>query len=356
MEEVVTRLIDITTVCRELLPVIKSSMPSTGRSERTEDEYLRLAQLLIQRTDSYLGGLVEAVQDTHRPATFFKRMAALKFYLLREVYLHSTQLLEAPEAELDRLTEVMSTLHRQLLAMAVLQRQGMTRPRSKRNSKRQSLKGLPPDWRIQLCRRGADGKYFLALIVSSLLGVRPSELVKGIKVCVVHHEGLNRTVLRLHVEGVKVKQKQGQPNRFVSYAIEDTDPLVRTLLHEVNQNGRNELMVAIENAGNYSKEIQRLSRNLWPKHPESITAYSFRHQWSADVKAMGDADAASRGLGHLSAKTRRNYGTANQAKNGHCLRPLSIESDFPVMDLRHPVHSAPVISPVALCCINQPSL
>lgn len=334
MRETGLHLIATAQACMELLPSIKLSNLATGRTERTEAEYLRLAEALIQRSSTYPKGLVQAVQDTHRSSTFFKRMSALKFYFRRKVELYFAQLSEAPEAEWPRLVEVISTLHLQLLDLTNLQQQGMTQPRRKRKSKRQSLKGLPPDWRIQLCQRGANGKYFLALVVSSLLGARPSELAKGIRVYVAHDKDLNQTVLRLHAEGVKVKQQQGQPNRYVSYAIDDLDPLVRTLLHEVNRSGRKELMVAIENPGNYSKEIERLSRSLWPMHPQTITAYCFRHQWSADLKRAGNADAASRGLGHRSAKTRRNYGTANQAHGAHCLRPISIEADQPVIGLR----------------------
>jgi hypothetical protein len=41
-----------------------------------------------------------------------------------------------------------------------------------------------------------------------------------------------------------------------------------------------------------------------------------------DVKSSGDGDAASRGLGHRSSRTRRLYGTASQARGGHALRSV----------------------------------
>ena len=59
-------------------------------------------------------------------------------------------------------------------------------------------------------------------------------------------------------------------------------------------------------------------------------AYCLRHQWGADAKRNGDADAVSRGLGHLSRKTQRVYGTASQGKPAHRLMPLRIEAERPV--------------------------
>lgn len=63
---------------------------------------------------------------------------------------------------------------------------------------------------------------------------------------------------------------------------------------------------------------------------QPITAYCFRHQFAADLKANGDDEATCRGLGHISAETRRLYGTAGQASKGHRLRPLQIDAERPV--------------------------
>ena len=53
-------------------------------------------------------------------------------------------------------------------------------------------------------------------------------------------------------------------------------------------------------------------------------------QFAADLKANGDDEATSRGLGHISAETRRVYGTASQASKRYRLRPLRIEVERPV--------------------------
>lgn len=59
----------------------------------------------------------------------------------------------------------------------------------------------------------------------------------------------------------------------------------------------------------------------------------------ADAKRNGDADAVSLGLGHLSRKTQRAYGTASQSKPAHRLKPLRIEAERPVQG------TAPEVAP-----------
>ena len=63
---------------------------------------------------------------------------------------------------------------------------------------------------------------------------------------------------------------------------------------------------------------------------EAIGWQVTRHQFAADLKANGDDEATSRGLGHISAETRRVYGTASQASKRYRLRPLRIEVERPV--------------------------
>lgn len=290
---------------------------------------MRIAQRLIRRAGINSSALVAAVQDTSRPTTFQKRLVALKHYLC--VYAGNFSTLNVlPETEWPQSIENLYNFKYLLQALEILQQQGMTHPRKKRKSKRQALKGLPSNWRIQLCQRGANGKYALALLVTALLGARPSEVAKGIRVWIAQDETLNLWLLCLHVQGAKVKRQQGQPNRYICYALDDPNTLVQFLVEALTRSRSNELLVDIKSPGNFSKEIQRLGRILWPTHPEPITAYCFRHQWSADIKASGDANAASRGLGHRSAKTRRLYGTANQSNAAFGLRPIRIEADLPV--------------------------
>lgn len=178
--------------------------------------------------------------------------------------------------------------------------------------------------------RGATGKYADALLASALTGARPGEVVKGITAWLQHDDALGIETLCLYVQGIKVKAQQGQRYRLMTYAAEDTHPLVAALVKRLNALPDRKLDIHVAKAGNFTAEVQRLARTLWPEHGHPITATCFRHQWSADVKSAGDADAASRGLGHSSAKTRKYYGTAHQARGKQPLRPVRIEADRPL--------------------------
>lgn len=328
------RLNIIARECLGMLPKALPQAPSAGRSSRTEAEYLRMAHVLLDRAPFTPGGLAGAVQATHSPRTFHKRLAALRFYCRRLVSEHLDVRSVSQDLDWHRLADVLPRLHEQLCALVTLNQQGMTQPRRKRRSKRQALKGLPPTWRENLFERGASGKYADALLASALTGARPGEVVKGITAWLQHDEALRIETLCLYVQGIKVKAQQGQRYRFMAYAAEDNHPLVTALVKRLSSLPGRKLHIHVAKADNFTAEVQRLARALWPDHGQAITATCFRHQWSADVKSTGDADAASRGLGHRSTKTRRHYGTAHQARGGHALRPVRIEADLPVRTFR----------------------
>lgn len=328
------RLNAVARECVAMLPVALPHEPAKTRSSCTEAEYLRMAHVLQQRAQVFSGGLAAAVQDTGSARTFHKRMAALKFHCRHLVTQHLKGLSAAKNLDWERLAEVLPVLHEQLNALLMLKQQGKIQPRRKRRSKRQALWGLPSTWREDLCERGARGKYSDALLISALTGARPGEVVTGIDTWLHYDEGLGIETVCFCVRGAKVTPHQGQPHRFVAYAVDDPHPLVAALMRRLCTEPSRKLHIKIASAGNFTVEIQRLGRNLWRRHPHALTATCFRHQWSADVKASVNADSVSQGLGHRSAKTRRNYGTAQQARDGHVLRPVRIQADLPVTLLR----------------------
>lgn len=331
----VEKLVATVRTCLDTLDAIRPKGEPTGQSAATQKEYLKLARQLIRQGNSTDGGLIAVVRNTGRPTTFYKRLAALRYHCFHCIEVLAAELPQALDATIqERLQSLSDELLMTINGLIALRRQGMTQPVRKRRSKRQALRGLPPTWREDLCTRGARGKYADALLISALTGARPSEVATGIDVWVEFDDLLRKDLLCLHVIGAKVKASQGQPNRFVAYSEDDTHPLVAALVKRLHTESGRKLRVQIAKPGNFSAEIQRLGRNLWRKHDHTITATSFRHQWAADVKASGDGDAASRGLGHRSAKTRRHYGTAHQARGGHDLRPVRIEADLPVKALQ----------------------
>ncbi|MCK6491173.1 MAG: hypothetical protein L6R48_23225 [Planctomycetes bacterium] len=210
----------------------------------------------------------------------------------------------------------------------MLRQSGHIGVRRKRASKRQALRGLPGDWREHLCARAAKGKYADAMLVAALTGCRPEELRRGVLVRKGKDLVNGLSEISFQIEGAKVKLDQGQPRRVITYGGDDAHPLLSTLRARLVDQG--ELLVRIESPANFTVEVRRLARSLWPKHKLPITAYCLRHQWSADMKRRGDAASVSQGLGHVSAKTRRHYGQANQANSAHALQPIAIEAERPV--------------------------
>ena len=299
-------------------------------SEKTRIEYVKLGLTLVKRATQNNDRLTDALLDTHRPTTFYKRMAAMRYCLwLQHVDLcnemRESSLCEGGTDSIgvefkDRLQRHLDWLTQYHAARC----QGLPPDRQKRKSKRQALRGLPQHWREFLCKRGVAGKYNLALLTAALSGCRPAELVAGVYIWRDFDETLQKEVINIDIAGAKVKVRQGQPRRIIHFAASDNHPLIESMNQLLDQQDEPVLKVQIANAGNFTVEIRRLCKCLWPAHRQAITAYCLRHQWAADAKRTQSADSVSRGLGHASAKTRRNYGQAQQASKVGALRPLAI--------------------------------
>ncbi len=313
---------------------MRAVLPRGGKfnemSEKTRIEYIKLGRILLKRANSNNDRLTDALLDTQRPTTFYKRMAAMRYCLwLQHVDLCS-EMRESSicEGATDSIgVEFKDRLQRHLDWLTqyhAVRCQGLPPDRQKRKSKRQALRGLPRHWRESLCKRGAAGKYSVALLTAALSGCRPAELVAGVYIWRDFDETLQKEVINIDIAGAKVKVRQGQPRRIIHFAASDNHPLIESMNQLLDQQDEPVLKAQIANAGNFTVEIRRLCKSLWPANRQAITAYCLRHQWAADAKRTQSADSVSRGLGHASAKTRRDYGQAQQASKAGALRPLAV--------------------------------
>lgn len=336
MSDLLIKTQELANRCQAILDALRSPDVQERRSVsyKTKIEYERQAQQLLQRARHVEGGLYAVVQSTTRVTTFRKRLAALEHFLVsqQEQLTRKMSALVIPAAEILHLRFVLLLKHLQVLQR--LRQAGMTGERAKRRSKRQSLAGLPANWRVDLCKRAVGGRYLFSLIVLTLTGCRPSELVDGIDVWRGKDEVTGKLLIHFRIRGAKVKDSQGQPLRTISYDFNDPHPLVVVVNELLDTQPEPRVFAQVRSAVNLTVEIRRLAHSLWPKHKQPITAYCFRHQFAADLKANGDDEATSRGLGHISAETRRLYGTAGQASKGHRLRPLRVEVERPVKPRR----------------------
>ena len=332
MNDLLKKLQELEKRCRAILDAMfsRDAREPRSASPKTEMEYERQAQQLLRRVRHVEGGLFYVVQSTTSVATFRKRLAALQHFLCTQQQ-QLTQQLNAPVVKAAEILHIRLLLQlKNLQTLQRLRQEGMTGQRAKRRSKRQALAGLPTNWRTTLCKQAAGGRYLFPLILLSLTGCRPSELVNGIHVWRTKEAASGRSLIHFSIAGAKVKASQGQPVRTITYDAKDPHPFIVVVNGLLDAQPEPQVFAQISSAVNLTVEIRRLARSLWPKHKQPITAYCFRHQFAADMKANGDDEATSRSLGHISAETRRAYGTAGQASKGERVRPARIDSQRPV--------------------------
>ena len=322
--------------CIALISQLKSGKNKTFKSEATRSEYLKLGRNLIETAVNTDTALFEVVQRTSRPSTFYKRIAALEYFLFEQMRLFSARLPSATDERIrNELSSNFGALSTKLTEYIEIRKIGLRGHRSARRSKRTALTGLPDHWRTLLCSQGANGKYALPLLVCALTGARPKELQYGVEISTRFCKERFQWLLQFTVKGAKVKPTQGQPTRVISYSNNSENPLILALLKKLDMRPEANFnrTIQIESAVNFSVEIRRIAKKLWPNHGHSVTAYCFRHQFAADTKAGFDSNSVSLGLGHLSSKTRRHYGTRRQASKGEQLKPISIRAERELRDI-----------------------
>lgn len=176
--------------------------------------------------------------------------------------------------------------------------------RSPRKSKKQSLTGLPDDWRFKVIER-ADPEYQLAITMLALTGCRPEELAKGIRVT-QREDGLYA-----EIHGAKVTQHAGQVKRTLKL-----HPVKASELLSPYMKGLEVMVVKFDQKNSLTTHIRSVAKKLWPRKKESVTSYCFKHAMSADCKASPDfknhPESISMVLGHRVDRTRSYYGTGSQ--------------------------------------------
>lgn len=187
-----------------------------------------------------------------------------------------------------------------------------------RHSKRNKLSTLPANWRLRMLRACTESsRYFAAMLVLTLTGLRPAELAKGVRVAMA-----GATEIMISIRGAKVTAIAGQPIRHLWFAIDN--PITRRLAQMVEASGGDTgLIVSIASAGALTGFVRRLSRRVFSRHRYIVSPYSFRHAFASDRKAEGVSleDLAAM-LGHATDRSQRGYGSANQG------RPLGRMSGF----------------------------
>jgi integrase len=228
-----------------------------------------------------------------------------------------------------------------------------TRPKGgpRRLGKRRGLASLPADWRaLMMTHTPEQGPYGLAIACLWLLGVRPGELVRGVRV-MVEADG----VVLAEIQGGKLRNvpgeaPRGQPLRRIAVrGGRGTEEAVARLRRALARVETRVLLVQIADARRLSDALRATSRRVFPGQAYTVSPYSFRHAWSADTKAGatsggktggktgGEAGAATRqaddvslALGHAAARTRTAYGTRAQGGRGGGITLVAVQASEPL--------------------------
>lgn len=272
-------------------------------SQATLEDYYKTGERLIKRKKMHQT-LVDVLIKAKSENTFYKWLNGCRFYLCNKI----KECLKLYELTSDSwYCEDAYELFDDLQNIANFNKSDFNFDFNKKKSKKTALHKLPKNWQELLINYNRNSKYTSALVVIALTGCRPCELVKGIKISISDEK------IDFFIEGAKVDDKKGQPFRNISYPIDSKNTLIEILKNILSTSAK-EITISIAKAVNFTVEIRRRSKILWPSHKESITSYCFRHQFSADMKKSKKGDDVSRALGHATDKTRKRYGHASQGR------------------------------------------
>lgn len=286
--------------------LVTARSKSARRSDKTFQEYVRVAKRILKKCSIDGQSIEQYFAGIDSKSTFFKGIVAIKCYVTDTGIEAVNVLIESYCPISDHNIKKAALDIQQILKVI---QTGMTCKRKKRKSKRSALSGLPGDWCEQLCNYNKKSKYYAAFLVASLTGCRPSELCNGVLVS-YRNEGEDN-FLKFKIKGAKVTGSSGQEWREIIYRVSHAEGVLADAIALVQ---RCDKTISIENPANFSVEIRRIAKEAFSGHKKPITAYCFRHQFAANLKAHGDGDLVSLALGHRSLKTKKVYGHRGQKR------------------------------------------
>lgn len=198
-------------------------------------------------------------------------------------------------------------------------------PRGTTHSKRRGLGRLPVDWRDQILSV-VNLIELPPILVLALTGCRPGELATGVQ---IQAQGDR---LLLTILGSKVSERNGQPTRKIM--VDLTHPWVASLNARCAGQGA-AVTVSLPEAklnrllARLAKKAKANSTSQGGQWDYQISAYSFRHQVAADLKAISAAPARiAEVLGHRSERTQTCYGQWRQGRAGGVSPIISVSATY----------------------------
>lgn len=267
-----------------------------GKSEQTLRLYARLARSRVDVMAADGGRLMDGVtaQSWHTVRAAVLHRLAEEYRNWRKVGDKASDFAEAVNAA--RATRRAAILFDKVSKMERPARE----PAAPSRSKGRTLPAL--SWQEQVMASATvKQKPFIALMWAT--GCRPAEIERGVTVRRVHGG------IEIEIPGAKVTATNGQPRRRI--LIDAKSPAGMHLGIALGARQEIEMSRKAKRIGNDFADIRRRTGLA------AVSAYSFRHQVSADLKAAGvHKNAIAQVLGHASERTQGRYGRPSKGRAG----------------------------------------
>lgn len=338
------------TPARELAPTTISTYESVAR--RLHEQALALLRT-GKAWDLWEALQTVVVAGSQSKSTYFQRRAALAWHARAEgrAFLvkaeHLLRVVDALRQGTNEYAELHNVLDRADEQISILEflpavqetehgSFGLVRPDQgfvKRKSKLRSIFGLPPGWQRAVLDevRKSGSKMADAVLLAAAIGCRPAELLAKIQLRIQP-----KKVIAIHVPTAKADAGR----KFRTLYIYPDDPWHADIF-----------ALAIRRAfvglgGDHpsrktklSDTIRAAARRLWPKRRECISAYSFRHAISSDLKkSRTDVRVVALVLGHSTTVCQTRYG---RWRSGRSVRHITAEAQLPVKVVAKPLPGLP---------------
>lgn len=267
----------------------------------TQADYRRMVRAV---GDDFLAYLRSAPDST-----FYKRKAAILWqlrFLLTECVIKIDEALDGGETNLEWRLDQARVYSQLIRDVAAETRKGART--QKGNSKKVGLKGLSKkeDFRERLVA-GAGKAGLIGILILSVAGVRPAEIGRGISLKANgDHE------LDILINGVKHTQTTGHKQRAQRHDARKWS-LTEKLLALVKKAGGKLLLSRSPEL--VRDDVKRATARA--KLPATISPYTIRHRFSADLKQAGWSRVEiAKAMGHASTRTAGRYARKQSGGSG----------------------------------------
>jgi integrase len=173
----------------------------------------------------------------------------------------------------------------------------------KSKSKKRQVSRLPSDWQQRFFDRLSGSKYQTVVSVIALCGARPVELHNGVRLC------MDGGGIRFEIQSAKNHGgKYGQGLR--SFTVHADNAMFQHLKDFISKGGE---VVSVTSAKTLCEKMRGFSRDVFPSTSNHVSAYTFRHAFAAEAKAILGADGAAVCLGHCNDLSQTFYSRAKKS-------------------------------------------